>query len=250
MMEENEKKEVAIKIIDLNKSYGKHHVLKGLNLEVFRGEIFGFVGTNGVGKSTTIDCMIGAKKFDSGQIFINDYDVENESYYAKRSFGYTSSEPTTYEVMTGNEYLEFIADVYEMDEYAFQDNRAYLLRKFNLKTTDMRKRISAYSHGMKQKLCLMASLLYNPKIWIMDEPTVGLDIIVFETLKEMMIKFAENGGTIFITSHNIELVAKICDRVALIKDGNIADLIDLKNNPNRRYQLPRIFLNLYKDDQQ
>ena len=127
------KKEVAIKIIDLNKSYGKHHVLKGLNLEVFRGEIFGFVGTNGVGKSTTIDCMIGAKKFDSGQIFINDYDVENESYYAKRSFGYTSSEPTTYEVMTGNEYLEFIADVYEMDEYAFQDNRAYLLRKFNLK---------------------------------------------------------------------------------------------------------------------
>ena len=114
----------------------------------------------------------------------------------------------------------------------------------------MRKRISAYSHGMKQKLCLMASLLYNPKIWIMDEPTVGLDIIVFETLKEMMIKFAENGGTIFITSHNIELVAKICDRVALIKDGNIADLIDLKNNPNRRYQLPRIFLNLYKDDQQ
>lgn len=241
--------EIAIKIVDLHKSYGKHHVLKGLNLDVYRGEIFGFVGTNGVGKSTTIDCMIGAKKIDKGQILINDFDIEKEAYYAKRSFGYTSSEPTTYEVMTGNEYLDFIADVYEMNEEAFNGNKEFLLKKFNLKPTDMQRRISTYSHGMKQKICLMASLLYNPKIWIMDEPTVGLDIIVFETLREMMLKFAENGGTIFITSHNIELVAKICDRVALIKNGNIADLIDLKNNPDRRYQLPRIFLNLYREGQ-
>lgn len=240
----------AIKIVDLHKAYGKHKVLKGINLEVFEGEIFGFVGSNGVGKSTTIDCLIGAKKFDSGKIFINEFDIQKETYFAKRSFGYTSSEPTTYEVMTGNEYLEFIANVYEMSEEAFQSNKTFLLKKFGLTIADMQKKINAYSHGMKQKICLMASLLYNPKIWILDEPTVGLDIIVFETLKDMMIKFAENGGTIFVTSHNIDLVAKICDRVAFIKDGVIADIIDLKNNPDRRYQLPRLFLNLYKESEQ
>lgn len=250
MMEKiNEAPKHAIKIIELHKSYGKHKVLKGINLEVFHGEIFGFVGSNGAGKSTTIDCLIGAKKFDSGQIFVNDYDIQKETYFAKRSFGYTSAEPTTYEVMTGNEYLEFIANVYEMTENAFQSNKTFLLSKFGLSMVDMQKKISAYSHGMKQKICLMASLLYNPTIWILDEPTVGLDIIVFETLKDMMIKFAENGGTIFITSHNIDLVSKICDRVSFIKDGVIANVIDLKNNPDRRYQLPRIFLNLYKEDE-
>ena len=134
--------------------------------------------------------MIGAKKIDKGQILINNFDVEKEANDAKKSFGYTSSEPTAYEVMTGNEYLDFIADVYEMSEDAFQGNKEFLIRKFNLKPEDMRRRISTYSHGMKQKICLMASLLYNPKIWILDEPTVGLDIIVFETLKDMMIKFA------------------------------------------------------------
>ena len=101
---------------------------------------------------------------------------------------------------------------------------------------------------MKQKICLMASLIHNPRIWIMDEPTVGLDIIVFETLKDMIQKFTDNGGTVFITSHNIDLVAKICDRVALVKDGNIAELIDLKANPDRRYSLAKTFLSLYKEE--
>lgn len=244
---EQEHKKIAINISDLHKSYGNHHVLKGINLEVYSGEIFGFIGPNGVGKSTTIDCIIGAKKFESGQILINGYDIVSEAYFAKRSFGYTASEPTTYEIMTGNEYIEFVADVYEMDEKAFVGNRSFLLRKFNLSEEDMNKRISAYSHGMKQKISLMASLLYNPAIWILDEPTVGLDIIVFETLRDMMVKFAENGGTIFVTSHNIELVAKICDRVAFVKDGIIERLIDLNENPDGRYQLPRIFLDMYEE---
>lgn len=245
---EQKRDDIVISINQLNKSYGTHHVLKGINLEVYRGEIFGFIGPNGVGKSTTIDCLIGAKKYDSGEIIINGYDIVHDSYYAKRSFGYTASEPTTYEIMTGNEYIEFIADVYEMDENAFNGNRKLLLNKFGLSETDMNKRISAYSHGMKQKVSLIASLLYNPDVWILDEPTVGLDIIVFETLREMMVKFAENGGTIFMTSHNIELVAKICDRVAMIKDGIVANLIDLNDNPDYRYQLPRIFLDLYKEN--
>lgn len=244
----NVSKPVAISIKELHKSYGKHHVLKGLNLEVYQGELFGFVGMNGVGKSTTIDCMIGAKKFDQGEIKINGHDIKDEACAAKRSFGYTSSEPTAYEMMTGNEYLEFMANIYEMREEAFEKNRAYLIVNFGFSEVDMNKLISAYSHGMKQKICLMASLIHNPRIWIMDEPTVGLDIIVFETLKDMIQKFTDNEGTVFITSHNIDLVAKICDRVALVKDGNIAELIDLKANPDRRYSLAKTFLSLYKEE--
>ena len=133
-------------------------------------------------------------------------------------------------------------------EEAFEKNRAYLIVKFGFSEVDMNKLISAYSHGMKQKICLMASLIHNPRIWIMDEPTVGLDIIVFETLKDMIQKFTDNEGTVFITSHNIDLVAKICDRVALVKDGNIAELIDLKANPDRRYSLAKTFLSLYKEE--
>lgn len=248
MMADEVKKEVVIKIDNLYKSYGNHHVIKGLNLEVYKGEVFGFIGPNGAGKSTTIDCMIGAKTFEDGNIYLNNFDISENPYYAKRSFGYTSSEPTTYEMMTGNEYLEFIGDVYEMEEEAYRANLAFLIRKFDFKEADLTKKISSYSHGMKQKIALMASLLYNPDIWIMDEPTVGLDIMVFETLKEMMVQFAKNNGTIFLTSHNIELVAKICDRVALIKDGVVYEIIDLNKRPDARYQLPRMFLNLYKDE--
>lgn len=248
MSEVSSNKKVAIKIKNLHKYYGKHHVLKGLDLDVYKGELFGFVGRNGVGKSTTIDCMIGAKKYDDGEIMIDGFDIKKEAYFAKRAFGYTSSEPTAYEVMTGDEYLEFMANIYEMREEAFENNRKYLVAKFGLSEMDMRKLISSYSHGMKQKICLMASLIHNPRIWIMDEPTVGLDIIVFETLKDMIQKFTENGGTVFITSHNIDLVAKICDRVALVRDGRIAELVDLKNNPDKRYQLSKTFLNLYMED--
>lgn len=246
-MENNETKEIVLKVSDLHKSYGQHEVLKGIDLEVYKGEIFGFVGANGVGKSTTIDCIIGAKKFESGTIEINGHDILKDTINAKRSFGYTASEPTSYEMMTGDEYLEFIADVYEMDEDGYQGNRDFLVKKFAMNETDMQKKISSYSHGMKQKICLMASLLFNPDIWILDEPTVGLDIIVFETLKEMIVNFAKNGGTVFITSHNIELVSKICDRVALLKYGKVGELIDLNENPDARYQLSRIFLNLYQE---
>lgn len=246
-MENSEQKEVVLKVTNLYKAYGHHEVLKGINLEVYKGEIFGFVGANGVGKSTTIDCIIGAKKFESGTIEINGHDIVKDTLAAKSSFGYTSSEPTSYEMMTGDEYLEFIADIYEMDEDGYQGNRDFLVEKFGMKETDMQKKISTYSHGMKQKICLMASLLFNPDIWILDEPTVGLDIIVFETLKEMIVNFAKNGGTVFITSHNIELVSKICDRVALLKKGKVGELIDLNENPDARYQLSRIFLNLYQE---
>lgn len=248
MEEEIKQLAIAIKISNLNKSYGKKQVLHDLNLEVYEGELFGYVGKNGVGKSTTIDCLIGAKKFDSGQILINGYDIKKESYKAKKQFGYVASEPTTYEMMTGYEYLQFIGSVYDMNDETFKNNVTYLSNKLDLPDSDLKMVISSYSHGMKQKLCLIASLLSNPKVWILDEPTVGLDIMVFETLKEMMQEYVKHGKTIFITSHNIDLVAKICDRVALVNKGKIQKIIDLKQDPDKRYQLNKIFLDMYRED--
>ena len=238
-------KNISISIQNLYKSYGKKEVLKGLSLDVYEGELLGFIGRNGVGKSTTIDCMIGAKKFNSGTILVDGYDITKEPLDAKFSFGYVASEPTCYEEMKGRDYLEFIASVYGLSEGEFQTNTKYLANRLQLSMDDLNNPISDYSHGMKQKLCLIASLLNNPKIWILDEPTVGLDIMAVEELKKMMREYATHGNTVFVTSHNIELVAKICDRVAIINNGEVQALLDLNRDPNKRLQLSRIFLEVY-----
>ena len=235
-------KKVAISITSLNKSYGKKHVLKGLNLEVYHGELFGFIGRNGIGKSTTIDCMIGVKRFQSGKILINGYDITKEPLLAKASYGYVASEPTCYDVMTGYEYLEFVASIYQLGEAEFNNNFKYLCKRLKLDLNELSNTISGYSHGMKQKLCLAASLLHNPDIWVLDEPTVGLDIIATEELKKMMREYANHGKCVFVTSHNIDLVSKLCDRVAIVNDGIVKEVFDLNKNPNKRLQLAKIFL--------
>lgn len=244
---ENKNQEIkpAIKIDKLFKSYGKKEVLKGLELEVFHGELFGFIGRNGIGKSTTIDCMIGSKKFNSGTIEINGFNIVTNPLAAKESFGYVASEPTCYEEMTGYEYLEFIASIYKISEGELQKNANYLCSRLQLDLKELSNPIADYSHGMKQKLCLAASLLHSPKVWILDEPTVGLDIMAVEELKKMMREYANHGNCVFVTSHNIELVSKLCDRVAVVNDGHVAALFDLNKNPNKRLQLSRIFIETY-----
>ena len=239
---ENEVVKASIIIDNLYKAYGKKEVLKGLSLEVFPGELFGFIGRNGIGKSTTIDCMIGAKRFQKGTITLNGFDITKEAIDAKMSYGYVASEPTCYEVMTGYEYLEFIASIYKLNEQEFNSGTDYLCNRLKLDKDELNNQISAYSHGMKQKLCLVASLLHNPDIWILDEPTVGLDIIATEELKKMMREYANHGKCVFVTSHNIDLVSKLCDRVAIINDGVVKKIFDLNKNPNNRLHLGKIFL--------
>ena len=241
----NEVKPV-ISIKNLHKAYGDKKVLLGLDLDVYEGELFGFIGKNGIGKSTTIDCVIGAKKFDEGQILIDGYDIRFEPLEAKKSFGYVASEPTCYEVMSGYDYLEFIASVYKIDEGDFVRNYQYLCKRLSFDERELLNPSSNYSHGMKQKLCLIASLLHNPKVWILDEPTVGLDIMAVEELKLMMREYANHGKTVFITSHNIDLVAKLCDRVAIVNEGKVSALYDLNKDPNRRIQLSKIFMDTYR----
>ena len=235
-----------ISIKNLHKAYGEKKVLKGLDLDVYAGELFGFIGKNGIGKSTNIDCVIGFKKFDEGSITLDGYDVKQDPIQAKYSFGYVASEPSCYEVMSGYEYLEFMASVYQITEGDFVRNYKYLCGRLGLDESELSNPIFGYSHGMKQKLCLVASLMHNPKIWILDEPTVGLDIMAVEELKKMMREYANHGKTVFVTSHNIELVAKICDRVAIVNDGRIMSLIDLNREPNKRIQLSQIFMKTYR----
>lgn len=246
-MEQNiqEPKKTTILIEDLYKSYGEKEVLLGLNLEVHEGELFGFIGRNGIGKSTTIDCMIGAKKFNKGRIELNGYDIVKDPIDAKKSLGYVASEPTCCEEMTGYDYLEFVASIYGMTEGDFRRNSEYLCNRLQLNLDELNNPISDYSHGMKQKLCLVASLIHSPKVWVLDEPTVGLDIMAVEELKKMLREYANHNNTVFVTSHNIELVSKICDKVAIINDGKVVALYDLNKNPNKRLQLSKIFLDTY-----
>lgn len=246
-MEQNiqEPKKTTILIEDLYKSYGEKEVLLGLNLEVHEGELFGFIGRNGIGKSTTIDCMIGAKKFNKGRIELNGYDIVKDPIDAKKSLGYVASEPTCYEEMTGYDYLEFVASIYGMTEGDFRRNSEYLCNRLQLNLDELNNPISDYSHGMKQKLCLVASLIHSPKVWVLDEPTVGLDIMAVEELKKMLREYANHNNTVFVTSHNIELVSKICDKIAIINDGKVVALYDLNKNPNKRLQLSKIFLDTY-----
>ena len=235
----------ALKITDLYKSYGPKEVLKGLNLEVYNGELFGFIGRNGIGKSTTIDCAIGVKRFNSGSIEIEGHSIVKEPLEAKKCFGYVASEPICYESMTGYEYIEFVASIYQVSEVSLNKNTRYLAKRLVLSDEDLKAPINTYSHGMKQKLCVIASLLHNPDVWILDEPTVGLDVMAIEELKKMMKEYAKNGKCVFLTSHNIDIVGKICDRVAIINDGVIVKLFDLNKEPEKREELSSIFLSIF-----
>lgn len=235
----------ALSVNEVYKSYGKKEVLKGISFNVNKGEVFGYIGKNGVGKSTLIDSIVGLKDFQKGDILIFNESIKKNALVAKTLFGYVPSEPITYELMTGFEFLEFVASSYDMIQESYEKNLNFLIGKFNLPEEDLARRINEYSHGMKQKLCLMASLIHNPKLWILDEPTVGLDIMVYEVLVKMLKEFARQGNTVFITSHNIDLVSAVCDRVAIVNDGKICVEIDFKKEPFKRKDLKRIFFNVY-----
>lgn len=242
-MEKNEN----IVISNLNKSYCSKKVLTDLNLTVYEGELFGFIGRNGVGKSTTIDCMIGMKKFDNGTIKIYDYDIKENPIEIKKIIGYVSSEPILYEEMTGIEYLKFIASIYKVDPSTFKDKYVKLCERLEFKLDDLSFQISGYSHGMKQKISLISSIIHDPKIWILDEPTVGLDFLAVKELKKMMVEYAKAGNTVFLTSHNIDFVSDICNRVAIINKGNVKGLYDLDNDPSIKDKIKDIFIKIYDE---
>ena len=235
----------TLEIKNLYKAYGKKEVLKGINLTLARGQIVGLIGKNGIGKSTTIDCVIGSKNINDGEILIDGKDIQKKALEVKKLFGYTPSEPCLYEAMTGYEYLAFMASIYNIDKTTYKDKMMSLANSFSLTEQDLANKIQGYSHGMKQKLSLIASLLHDPILWILDEPTIGLDVMVYHYLVKHMLEYSKKGNSVLITSHNLDFIGKICNRVDIINDGIIFKSIDLDANPDQRTKLDDILTEIY-----
>ncbi len=243
------KSTIALKIDHLQKSYGKKIVLKDITLTVYPGEIFGFIGRNGVGKSTTIESAIGIKPFDSGTIEIYGHSIKEEPIKAKEFIGYSSSEPMAYEEMTGVSYIRFIAAIYKTKSDEAYKRMLYLAKRLELTLRDLNRPIREYSHGMQQKICLIAAMVSNPPLLILDEPTVGLDAFTTEELVLLLKEYKNQGNTVFLASHNIHLVSEIADRVAIIKDGTIDSIFDFQKEPEARSTLPSYFLEHCKEEE-
>ncbi len=209
-----------LQINSLTKRYGQKTAVDALSLHIQPGEIYGFIGHNGAGKTTTIKCVTGILQFDEGEIFINGQSVRQSPLECKRDIAYIPDNPNLYDYMTGVRYLQFIADIFGVsaaDRQARIDRYAEL---FEL-TDDLAQPIAAYSHGMKQKLAIIAAWLHNPKLIIMDEPFVGLDPKAAHLLKGMMREVCDMGGAIFFSTHVLEVAEKLCDKVAIIKNGRL-----------------------------
>ena len=209
-----------LKIDHLTKTYGEKKAVEDLSLHIHPGEIYGFIGHNGAGKTTTLKSVVGILQFDQGEILIDGKSVQADPLACKRKIAYIPDNPDLYDYMTGIKYLNFIADVFGVSA----EDRQVRIRKyadlFEL-TADLAQPIAAYSHGMKQKLAIIAAWLHQPKLIIMDEPFVGLDPKASHLLKGMMREVCDAGGAIFFSTHVLEVAEKLCDKVAIIKGGRL-----------------------------
>ena len=209
-----------LQIEHLTKAYGDKKAVDDLSLHIRPGEIYGFIGHNGAGKTTTLKSAVGILRFDSGEIRINGRSIKDEPVACKRVLAYIPDNPDLYDFMTGIKYLNFVADIFGVPS---EERRAKIddyAARFEL-TDDLAQPIAAYSHGMKQKLTVIAAWLHSPKLIIMDEPFVGLDPKAAHLLKIMMRELCEEGGAIFFSTHVLEVAEKLCDKVAIIKGGRL-----------------------------
>ena len=209
-----------LKIEDLTKTYGEKKAVDGLSLHIRPGEIYGFIGHNGAGKTTTLKSVAGILSFDKGEIFINGSSIKKTPVECKRQLAYIPDNPDLYDFMSGIKYLNFVADIFGVSSGARQERIRRYADVFEL-TKDLAQPISSYSHGMKQKLAVISAWLHSPKLIIMDEPFVGLDPKAAFKLKEMMREHCDNGGAIFFSTHVLEVAEKLCDKVAIIKQGRL-----------------------------
>ena len=209
-----------LKIEHLTKTYGEKKAVDDLSLHIQPGEIYGFIGHNGAGKSTTIKSAVGILKFDTGTITINGKSLTEDPLGCKRDLAYIPDNPDLYDFMSGIKFLNFVADIFDVPAAERQEKIRKYGDLFEL-TGDLAQPISAYSHGMKQKLAVIAAWLHSPKLIVMDEPFVGLDPKASHHLKEMMREHCDNGGAIFLSTHVLEVAEKLCDKVAIIKQGKL-----------------------------
>lgn len=209
-----------LRIENLTKIYGDKKAVDNLSLHILPGEIYGFIGHNGAGKTTTIKSCCGILKFDAGEIYINGKSVKTDPLEVKKQIAYIPDNPDLYEFMSGIKYLNFVADVFGVSASDRQERIRKYGDMFEL-TGDLGQPISAYSHGMKQKLAIISALIHEPKLVIMDEPFVGLDPKAAHTVKTIMRDMCDNGAAVFFSTHVLEVAEKLCDKVAIIKAGKL-----------------------------
>lgn len=209
-----------LKIEHLTKQYGEVKAVDDLSLHIRPGEIYGFIGHNGAGKTTTIKSCCGILRFDQGEIYIGGTSIKESPLACKRMLAYIPDNPDLYDYMTGIQYLNFIADIFQISAQDRQTRIRRYADAFEL-TGDLGQPVSAYSHGMKQKLAVISALIHQPKLMIMDEPFVGLDPKSSHTLKEIMRELCCQGGAIFFSTHVLEVAERLCDKVAIIKGGRL-----------------------------
>ncbi len=230
-----------LKIENLRKKYphSERYSVDGLSIEVKEGEIFGFLGKNGAGKSTTIKCLTGILPFDEGKIEICGHDVRKEPIKAKMNLGYVPDNHSVIEKLTGREYVNYVADVYKVGKEREERLDKYL-DLFNLRFA-VDRQIKSYSHGMKQKICIAAALIHEPKLWVLDEPMMGLDPQSMAEIVLYMQEHCAKGNTVFFSSHNLDLVKKLCHRVAIINDGKLIEVMELAGNKENQARLEETF---------
>ena len=209
-----------LKIEHLTKSYGEKKAVDDLSLEIRPGEIYAFSGHNGAGNTTTLKSCCGILGFESGDIRIDGVSILEDPVACKKKLAYIPDNPDLYDFMTGNQYLNFLADIFGIEAEVRQERIRRYAEAFEL-AGNLPQPVSSYSHGMKQKLAVIGALLHQPKLIIMDEPFVGLDPKATHLLKEMMREICREGGAIFFSTHILEVAEKLCDQVAIIKEGRL-----------------------------
>lgn len=237
-----------LQISNLTKKYGEKKAVDNLTLHIQPGEIYGFIGHNGAGKTTTIKSCCGILQFDEGEILIDGISVKDDPIACKKQLAYIPDNPDLYEFMSGMQFLNFIADIFEVSAI---DRASRIKRYADLLglTDDLGQSIASYSHGMKQKLAIISALIHEPKLIIMDEPFVGLDPKASHQLKQLMREICDNGGAIFFSTHVLEVAEKLCDKIAIIKGGKLikaGDTEEVKGDSS----LESVFLELENEKEQ
>ncbi len=232
-----------IEIKNVSKTYnGKKKVLNNVSFKIESGEIFAFIGHNGAGKTTMIKCIMGILDFEEGDILVDNKSIKEEPLECKRIMAYVADNPDLYENMKAIDFINFICDMYEVSEDIRRENTLKYAKIFEIEDK-LNDDISSFSHGMKQKIALIAALAHNPKVLIMDEPFVGLDPKAVYDMKEIMRDMAKEGKTIFFSTHILDVAEKLCDRVAIIKDGTIVKVGKMKDIKGDE-SLEQVFLEL------
>lgn len=242
-----------IKIENVSKSYKKgKKVIDNLSLEIRDGEIFGFLGPNGVGKTTTIKMITGILEIDEGDILIENISIQKNPVEAKMQFGYVPDSPDMFIRLKGIEYLNFIADIYEIPEYIRSQRIEKYSKKFGIYDA-LNNKIQSYSHGMRQKIVIIGMLLHSPKNWIIDEPMTGLDPTSTYELKKIMREHADSGNSIFFSTHILDVAERLCDRIGIINEGKllfVGTYEEIKQKLKENKSLEELYMEITKNEEE